>query len=115
MRSTSMVLPLLLCATLASASPARSHRPSMHPQITASTARATALARVPGARVKSQELEREHGRLIWSFDLATAGSAGIDEVNVDARTGQVVAVQHEGPKAERRERAQERREAAKGH
>jgi uncharacterized membrane protein YkoI len=58
------------------------------------SARAIALARVPGT-VTALELEREHGHLIWSFDLTVAGKPGIEEVNVDAVTGHVVSVEHE--------------------
>jgi uncharacterized membrane protein YkoI len=59
------------------------------------SARAIALARVPGGTVTALELEREHGHLIWSFDLTVAGKPGIEEVNVDAVTGHVVSVEHE--------------------
>jgi uncharacterized membrane protein YkoI len=67
------------------------------------TARATALARASGSKFKGVELEREKGSLIWSFDLVVPGKAGIDEVNVDAVTGKVVSVGHEGARAEARE------------
>jgi uncharacterized membrane protein YkoI len=81
-------------------------------RVTERAARATALARVPGGRVKSAELEREHGKLIYSFDIQVAGRSGIDEVNVDAMTGAVIAKQHEGPAEERAEARAERREKA---
>lgn len=74
-------------------------------------ARRTALARVPRGRVRSHELEREHGRLIYSYDIAVPGRAGIEEVTVDARTGRVVTVEHETPADERREA----REDARAH
>ncbi len=68
------------------------------------TAKAAALAKVPGGRVKSAELEREHGTLLYSFDIATKGKAGIDEVQIDAITGeQIGAVVHERPKDEKAE------------
>src|SRR5438270_10688085 len=38
-------------------------------KISMDSARAIALAKVPGATVESSEIEREHGRLIYSFDL----------------------------------------------
>src|SRR6266540_4186512 len=77
-------------------------------RVSMDSARAIALARVPGTTVKSGEIERENGRLIYSFDLETAGRSGIDEVNVNARTGKIVGkVQHEGPKTERKEARQE--------
>jgi uncharacterized membrane protein YkoI len=65
-------------------------------KISEDSARAVALARVPGSAVKLLELEREHGLLIWSFDLAVAGKRGIEEVEVDALTGKIVSVEHEG-------------------
>ena len=91
---------------------------TMHPKITSHAARAIALAKVPGARVKSYELERESGHLIYSFDLVTPGKSGVDEVHVDAMNGAVLAMVHEGPKAERAELAKEKKEAstpATGH
>ena len=85
----------------------------LRPRVSADSARVIASARVPGGRVKSQELENEKGHLIYSFDFETPGKPGIDEVNVDALSGAVLAVQHEGAKAERLEKAQERKEMKK--
>lgn len=68
-------------------------------------ARSTARAAVPNGRLVSEELEEEDGRLIYSFDLVTAGSPGIDEVGVDATSGLVLDVQHEDAAAERAEAA----------
>src|SRR5438552_4423392 len=83
-------------------------------KISKDSATAIALAKVPGATVQSAEIEREHGRLIWSFDLKTAGRAGIDEVNVNALTGKVVGkTQHETPKTEKKEAVQEAKEKPK--
>jgi hypothetical protein len=87
---------------------------SPKPRVTESAARAIAMARVPGAQVKSHELEREHGKLVYSYDLAVPGKSGIEEVQVDARTGKIVAVEHETPKAEQREKAQEQKAPRKG-
>jgi uncharacterized membrane protein YkoI len=63
--------------------------------ISKAAATRTALSRVPDAQVKSAEIEREHGRLIWSFDLAQAGNTGVTEVQVNAGTGRIVSEQHE--------------------
>ena len=83
-------------------------------KISKDSATSIALAKVPGATVQSAELEREHGRLIWSFDLKTAGKAGIDEVNVNALTGKVVGkTQHETAKTEKKEAVQEAKEKPK--
>ena len=78
-------------------------------RISADSARTVALARVPGARVKSRELEREAGRWIYSFDLSVPGKTGVEEVQVDARTAEVVSVKHETAKNEKREQAGERK------
>lgn len=67
------------------------------------TARATALAKVPHGEVRSEELEQEHGKLIYSFDIAVPGKTGVEEVNVSAIDGKVLGVHHETAKDERRE------------
>jgi len=79
-------------------------------KITEAAAKATALAAVPGATVKSSELEKEKGKLIWSFDLTVAGKKGVEEVNVDAMTGKVIAKEHEDAKAEKAEAKAEKAE-----
>ncbi len=76
-------------------------------KISLDSARAIAMKRLPKASIESQELEQENGRLIYSFDMKTAGKSGIDEVNVNAKTGAIVDVGHETPKAERKERRTE--------
>jgi uncharacterized membrane protein YkoI len=65
--------------------------------ITEAVAARTALARVPDGSIKSSELEREHGKLIWSFDIARPKSRNIAEVHVDAKTGKVLAEETETP------------------
>jgi hypothetical protein len=70
----------------------------------------TALARVPGGTIKSSELEREHGKLIWSFDIAKPMTRNIAEVQVDARTGSVVSETTETPKQQRAEAVKEKGE-----
>ena len=77
-------------------------------KISLASARRTALALVPGGTVKASELEREKGKLIYSFEIATKGRSGIDEVNVDAITGKVVGgIEHESPRTERKEATME--------
>lgn len=72
-------------------------------KVTEDAARATALAAVPNATVKSAELEKEKGKLVWSFDLSVAGKKGVEEVQVDALTGKIVSKEHESEKAEKAE------------
>lgn len=80
------------------------------PRITMAQARATAIKTAPG-KVKSAELENEHGKLIYSFDIATSKTT-VTEVNVDAIDGKVVAVQHENATKESAEQKQEGKEKA---
>ena len=76
-------------------------------KIAEADARKTALGAVPGGKVQSHELERENGRLIYSYDIKVAGKSGVEEVNVDAKTGQIVAHEHEDAKAEAKEKKPE--------
>ncbi len=91
------------------------HKHHSGAKISMRSARATALARVPGGKVKAAELEREHGKLIYSFDIRVPGKSGIEEVQVDAMNGEIVSQTHESPKAERKESQQEKMEKAPGH
>lgn len=68
-------------------------------------AKSIAIKQVPGGKIKSAELEREGGKLIYSFDIK--GTKGITEVNVDATNGKVVAVQEESPAKEAAEKKAE--------
>lgn len=72
-------------------------------KISEKTARETALKEAPG-RIRSAEIERENGKLIWSFDIAQKGKSGVEEVNVDAMDGSIVAHTHESATRERKER-----------
>jgi len=72
-------------------------------RISEDSARAVAMARIPGAEVQALELENEHGHLIWSWELRLEGKTGIEEVNVDALDGSIVGVEHEEPSARRRD------------
>ena len=66
-----------------------------------------ALAQAPNGTIKESELEKEKGKLIWSFDIATADSKDITEVNVDAINGQVVSVEKETPEQQAKEKAED--------
>lgn len=66
-------------------------------KISKADAEKIALAQVSNGTVKDAELEKEHGKLIWSFDIATPGSADITEVQVNAKTGKVESVEKETP------------------
>ncbi len=67
-------------------------------------AREKALALVPHGQVVSAELEREHGKRVYSFDVRQGGRSGIEEVQTDAYSGKLVSHVHETPADERREK-----------
>jgi len=79
-------------------------------KISEETARATALKEVPNGTVKSSELEREKGKLIYSFDISVPGKKGIEEINVNAIDGSVINREHESAKTEKKEAVKEAKE-----
>src|SRR5664279_3293359 len=62
-----------------------------------------ALAKVPNGTIKESELEKENGKLQWSFDVTTPDTKDITEVNVDAMTGDVISVDKEAPEDQKKE------------
>jgi len=76
-------------------------------KISKADAQATALTKAPNGTCKDCELEREHGKLIWSFCFTTPDSKDITEVNVDAMTGAIVNVEHEKATKEKGEKEKE--------
>lgn len=83
-------------------------------KISESAARATALSQVPNGKVKQYELEREKGKLLYSYDIVAPGKSGVDEVQVDAINGTVLSNVHETPAMERKEASAEAKEAKAG-
>ena len=76
-------------------------------KISKSAAEKIALSKVPAGIIQSAELEREHGMLIWSFDISKASSKDVTEVQIDARSGRIVSVRIETPAAQVKERKSE--------
>lgn len=124
MRVTALIAAAMIVAALPSTSLAQKTKAVRKPEptqaelraqakVSEDSARARALRQVPGGTIQSSELEREGGKLIYSFDIKVTGKSGIDEVNIDAITGKIVAKTHETPKAERKEAKQETKEKAK--
>jgi uncharacterized membrane protein YkoI len=56
-------------------------------KISEDSARALALAKLPGSI--EAVLLREHGKLVWVWDVKVAGKRGITEVSVNAMDGTV--------------------------
>lgn len=74
-------------------------------KVSEETAAKAAQKRVPKGTIQSVELEREKGRLIYSYDMKVAGKSGEEEVNIDAKTGKLVRAFHESAAAEKKEEA----------
>ena len=77
-------------------------------RVTKHQAKKIALARVRHGTIKSAELEKENGMLIWSFDIAQPRKKEITEVWVDATTGKITAVDVETPIGEKKEAAEDK-------
>jgi Peptidase propeptide and YPEB domain len=82
-------------------------------KITKAEAQKIALDRVPGGTIKEGELEKEKGKLLWSFDIATPGTKDITEVQVDALTGQVLDVSKETVADQDKEKQEDAKTKAK--
>ena len=87
------------------------HYPDLQAQparakIAADQAREVALSAVPGT-IKQSDLETEHGRLIYSFEIERPGQRGITEVNVSAQDGTIVDVHYERPARNQGSKVQE--------
>ncbi|MBV9957944.1 MAG: PepSY domain-containing protein [Acidobacteria bacterium] len=109
---------LVAGATIASAAPKAGQeiagvqeKLSREAKVTKEEAQATALKRAPGT-VESAELEREHKRIVWSFDIRNSKGT-ITEVQVSAITGKVLRVEHENRKQEADEKRKEQSEKKK--
>jgi hypothetical protein len=83
---------------------------SKEAKITMEQAQKAALAREAG-KIQEKEIEREKGRLIYSFDIKMAD--GIHEVNIDAMTGDVVEDTVESAAAEAKEKAADEKQKKK--
>ena len=104
-KTATMLVTLGLAFSIAHAFAAEDSQAALmsEAKVTEAEARATALAKIPHGTVKSSELEREHGRLIWSFDLAQPSAKGVTEIQVDAKTGKIASMKKETPVQEAKE------------
>jgi len=82
-------------------------------KITKAEAEKIALEKVPGGTIKEGEIEKEKGKVIWSFDIATPGTKDITEVNVDAMTGAVIDVSKETVADQEKEKKADAKKAKK--
>lgn len=102
---TLALLPLALSSALACAtsSPIPAPRLSSQAKVTRAAAEKIALAQVPGGHIAEGALEREHGHLVWSFDITQPATKNITEVQVDAIDGKLVNVAIETPDQQAKE------------
>lgn len=75
-------------------------------KITMEQAREVALKRAPGT-IEEEELEKEHGKLVYSFDIRNAQGT-ITEVQVNAKDGSIVSVEEETAQDEADEKRKEK-------
>ena len=78
-------------------------------KITKAEAERVALAKVSQGIVKSAEIEKEKGRIVWSFDIAQPGTRDITEILVDAKTGKIISTQTESPRDQAKEAAADKK------
>src|SRR4051794_32139207 len=71
--------------------------------ITMEQAGEIASKRIAGT-IEESELEKEHGKIVYSFDIRTADGK-VSEVQVDAKTGEIVRIEEEDAKAEAKEKS----------
>lgn len=83
-------------------------------KISKEAATKAALAKIPGGTVKECEIEKEDGKLVWSFDITTPDSKDITEVLVDANSGTVLSVEKETPEDQAKEKADDEAKEKKG-
>jgi hypothetical protein len=74
-------------------------------QVSMAEARTAALA-VENGKVKSEEVEKEKGKQIYSFDIEMPN--GLHEVNIDAVTGKVIEDSIENAEDEAKEAAEDK-------
>ncbi len=73
MKNLTMVCAILFAALFGTACFAKDTQSDLqkHAKMTKEQATTIGLAKVPNGAVKEAELEKEKGKLVWSFDIAT--------------------------------------------
>jgi uncharacterized membrane protein YkoI len=109
MKLKNTISSLVAAGVIAAALTACTSPNAKEAKISKAEATKLALSKVPHGTIKESELEKEKGKLIWSFDIATPGTKNITEVNIDAITGAVIAVDIETPEKEKAEEKDEKK------
>jgi len=98
-------IAMLFAFTISSGSASDNNQANHPGKITKTKAERIALAKMPGGRIRSAELETARGRHFWSVYIAKPGSKNAKEIRVDAVSGQILAVQTERPEDQAEEPA----------
>jgi hypothetical protein len=111
-RTVVLAFCFVLAAAALNVAQAKSKKSRLMKQVSVSRheAETTARTKVPDGVLKSAELEKEHGKVVWSFDFARPGTKDVTEVQVNAKNGDIVSVKNETPA---KEAAEARAEKAK--
>jgi uncharacterized membrane protein YkoI len=75
-------------------------------KISPEQARTAALKRAPG-EIEEEELEKEHGKLVYSYDICATGRKDITEVQVNALDGAILSVEKENAAHEAKEQLED--------
>ena len=78
-------------------------------KITMAEAREIAQAKEPNGKIEGEELEKENGKIVYSFDIRNSKGT-ITEVQVDANTGAIVSIEEENARQEAAEKRNEKNE-----
>src|SRR6478736_4964152 len=106
--TSTLALALLVVGIIGCATEAQEQaKLAAQAKVSRAAAEQTALNKVPGGTIKEAELEKEDGKLVWSFDITAPGDKDITEVQVDANSGAVVSVEKEKAEDEAKEKAEE--------
>jgi uncharacterized membrane protein YkoI len=81
-------------------------------KISKEKAREIAQAKEPNGKIEEEELEKENGKLVYSFDIRNEKGT-ITEVQVDAKTGEVVSVEEENKQQEEKEKREDAKKTKK--
>ena len=93
----SVILIVALSAFISSGVASDKNEAKHSNKITKARAERIALTKVPGGIIRSAELETARGQHFWSVYTAKPGSKNSKEIRVDAKSGQILAVQTERP------------------
>jgi len=65
--------------------------------VTRSEARTIALSQIQDGKILHTDLRKEHGKIIWFFDVSRPGTKKITAVQVDAKSGNILSLSAHPP------------------